>query len=83
MTPSEVYFDLALKVIPLARTAGDLRAWWETERRRREDYLTTEQIHELVYACRDHVQRLEEDDMDRPEEQQQRRRPAPRRRAAI
>lgn len=58
---ADVYFDMALKVIPLAESADDLRSWWDHERDRRREYeLSRDQIDDLVEACKDHVRSLGE-----------------------
>ena len=58
---ARAYYALALEVIPLAQSAADLRAWWDGERKRREDYgLTETQIESLIGACKEHVRSLGE-----------------------
>jgi hypothetical protein len=53
------YVALALKVIPLAKSADDLRTWWNDEQRRRGEYgLTETQTQTLIEACREHVHSL-------------------------
>jgi hypothetical protein len=55
------YVMLALEVIPLAKSAGDLRAWWSDETRRRAQYgLTKAHTQVLVDASRAHVLCLDE-----------------------
>jgi hypothetical protein len=53
------YVTLALIGIPLARSADDLRAWWNEEQRRRAEYgLTDAQTQSLIEACREHIRSL-------------------------
>jgi hypothetical protein len=53
------YVALALKVIPLAKSADDLRTWWNDEQRRRDEYgLTESQTQTLIEACREQVRSL-------------------------
>jgi hypothetical protein len=55
------YVALALKVIPLAKSADDLRTWWNDEQRRRAAYdLTASQTQALIEACRERVRSLGE-----------------------
>ena len=55
------YVALALKVIPLAKSADDLRTWWNDEQRRRGEYgLTETQTQTLIEACKEHVRSLGE-----------------------
>jgi hypothetical protein len=55
------YVALALKVIPLAKSADDLRTWWNEEQQRRGEYgLTETQTQTLIEACREHVRSLGE-----------------------
>ena len=56
---AEAYFNLALEVIPLAKSADDLRDWWDQERPRRREYgLSEGQIEDLIAACKEHLQSL-------------------------
>jgi hypothetical protein len=56
-----VYVAVALKVIPLAKSADDLRTWWNEEQQHRDEYgLTEAQADILIGACREHVRRLGE-----------------------
>jgi hypothetical protein len=58
---ARTYFNLALEVIPLAQSAADLRAWWDGERQRRDEYrLTDTQIENLIEACKEHLRSLGE-----------------------
>jgi hypothetical protein len=54
------YVTMTLKVaIPLARSADDLRAWWNEEQRVRAEYgLTEAQTQSLIEACREHIRSL-------------------------
>ena len=53
------YVTMALIGIPLARSADDLRAWWNDERRRRAEYgLTEAQTQSLIEACKEHIRSL-------------------------
>lgn len=80
MTPAEAYVELALFAISISQSAGSLRKWWDDEREHREQYgLSQEQIHRLVYACREHLQRLGEYERERLEEEVEK--APPRRRA--
>ena len=55
------YVTLALKVIPLVKSADDLRAWWNDEQRRRAEYgLTKAQTQALIEVCGKHVHSLGE-----------------------
>ena len=55
------YVALALKVIPLAKSADDLRIWWNEEQHHRDEYgLTESQIQTLIGACKEHVRSLGE-----------------------
>lgn len=55
------YMALALKVIPLAKSADDLRTWWTEEQRRRSEYgLTEAQAKTLIAACGEHIRGLSE-----------------------
>jgi hypothetical protein len=55
------YVALALNVIPLAKSADDLRTWWNDEQRRRDEYgLTESQTQTLIEACREYVRSLGE-----------------------
>jgi hypothetical protein len=55
------YVALALKVIPLAKSADDLRTWWNDEQRHRDKYgLTATQIQILIQASKEHVRSLGE-----------------------
>ena len=55
------YVVLALKVIPLAKSADDLRIWWNEEQQRRREYgLSETQTQTLIEACRKHVDSLGE-----------------------
>ncbi|MCK1605337.1 hypothetical protein IVB02_29030, partial [Bradyrhizobium sp. 166] len=48
-------------VIPLAKSADDLRTWWNEEQQHRGEYgLTEAQADILIGACREHVRRLGE-----------------------
>lgn len=59
---ARAYVNLALEVIPLAQSAGDLRAWWDGERKRRHEYgLTDSQTETLIEACKEHVRSLGEE----------------------
>ncbi|SHH03475.1 hypothetical protein [Bradyrhizobium erythrophlei] len=58
---ARVYVNLALEVIPLAKSAEDLRAWWDGERKRRDEYgLSESQIQQLIEACKEHLRSLGE-----------------------
>ncbi|MCK1709098.1 MULTISPECIES: hypothetical protein [unclassified Bradyrhizobium] len=55
------YVAMALPVIPLAKSADDLRAWWNEEQQHRDKYgLTATQTQTLIEACKDHVRSLGE-----------------------
>ncbi|UPJ78814.1 hypothetical protein IVB16_28685 [Bradyrhizobium sp. 183] len=55
------YVAVALEVIPLAKSADDLRTWWNEEQQHRGEYgLTEAQAGILIGACREHVRRLGE-----------------------
>ncbi|UPK37876.1 hypothetical protein IVB18_11555 [Bradyrhizobium sp. 186] len=55
------YVALAQKVIPLAKSVDDLRAWRNEEQRRRSEYgLTEAQANILIGACREHIRSLSE-----------------------
>ncbi|MCK1480114.1 hypothetical protein IVB27_36620 [Bradyrhizobium sp. 197] len=55
------YVASALKVIPLAKSADDLRTWWNEEQQHRDKYgLTEAQANILIGACREHVRSLGE-----------------------
>jgi hypothetical protein len=70
MTPAEAYVELALWGIKLSQSASGLRKWWDDERDHREQYgLSQEQTHRLVYACREHLERLGEYERERLEEE--------------
>ena len=70
MTPAEAYVELALFGISISRSASGLRKWWDDEREHREQYgLSQEQNHRLVYACREHLDRLGEYERERLEEE--------------
>ncbi|MCK1589127.1 MULTISPECIES: hypothetical protein [unclassified Bradyrhizobium] len=56
-----VYVAVALEVIPLAKSADDLRTWWNEEQQHSGEYdLTEAQADFLIGACREHVRRLGE-----------------------
>jgi len=58
---ARAYFNLALEVIPLAESGDDLRAWWDGERRRRDEYgLSESQIEQLTEACKERIRSLGE-----------------------
>jgi hypothetical protein len=53
------YVAMALPVIPLAKSADDLRTWWNEEQQHRDKYRLTEtQTQTLIEACKDHVRSL-------------------------
>lgn len=53
------YAALALKVIPLAKSADDLRTWWNEEQQRRGEYgLTETETQTLIDACKEHIRSL-------------------------
>ncbi|MCK1356583.1 MULTISPECIES: hypothetical protein [unclassified Bradyrhizobium] len=55
------YVAMALPVIPLAKSADDLRTWWNEEQQHRDKYgLTEAQANILIGACREHVRSLGE-----------------------
>ncbi|MCK1691463.1 hypothetical protein [Bradyrhizobium sp. 145] len=56
-----VYVAMALPVIPLAKSADDLRTWWNEEQQQRDKYgLTETQTQTLIEACKEHVRSLGE-----------------------
>ena len=58
---ARVYVNLTLEVIPLAKSAEALRAWWDGERKRRDEYgLTDDQIQQLIEACKERLRSLGE-----------------------
>lgn len=55
------YVAMALPVIPLAKSADDLRTWWNDEQQQRDKYgLTEAQANILIEACREHVRSIGE-----------------------
>ena len=84
---AEAYVELALWGIKLSQSASALRRWWDDERDHREQCgLSQEQLHRLVYACREHLEQLGEYDREREEEEpapKSRSKPKQRRGAAI
>ena len=61
------YVVLALKVILLAKSADNLRIWWNEEQQRRREYgLSETQTQTLIEACRKHVDSLGETRRVRP-----------------
>ncbi|MCK1431065.1 hypothetical protein [Bradyrhizobium sp. 87] len=55
------YVAMALPVIPLAKSADDLRTWWNEEQQHRGEYgLTEAQADILIEACKEHVRSLGE-----------------------
>lgn len=62
------YVAFALKVIPLAKSADDLRTWWnEQQQQRRSEYgLTEAQASILIAACGEHIRSLSETRWVRP-----------------
>ncbi|MCK1294557.1 MULTISPECIES: hypothetical protein [unclassified Bradyrhizobium] len=55
------YVAMALPVIPLAKSADDLRTWWNQEQQQRDKYgLTETQTQTLIEACKEHVRSLGE-----------------------
>jgi hypothetical protein len=69
MPPSkaDVYYDLALEVIPLAESATDLRDWWAAERGHRDEYgLSQQQVDGLIDASKEHITSLGDVARDKP-----------------
>ena len=57
----DVYVELALEVIPFAKSRLDLRDWWAAEQEHRDEYeLSQRQIDDLADACREHIRSLGE-----------------------
>jgi hypothetical protein len=58
---ADAYVELAVEVIPFAKSAIDLRDWWAAEGDRRYKYgLSQQQIDVLIEACKEHIDSLGE-----------------------